>query len=153
MKRIFVIGVCAVLMASSYAKELEVIDLGGESTPEQQEKGRQFMAAQDAAAKIPAVDARSFIRRLDSSVEKSLLQAQSGTMDAVKVRNQAIHLAALQKEGDKFGVLFAPFAKCRQAAVDAAMAWQGLIGRDEKQFVEYHKSYQGASAACHAAAK
>jgi hypothetical protein len=80
-------------------------------------------------------------------------EAAAGAMDGLKLRNQAIELARFQDEAERFGTLFAPYAKCREAAVDAGMSWQGLIGRNQKQLQEYYSSYQANSTACRTAAK
>jgi hypothetical protein len=153
MRKALTIGLCLLAMADAQAKDLVVLDVGGDPSSEDLEKGRAYTAAQQAAAEIPASDARAFIKRLDDSVGRAMRSAGAGEMDGVKLRNQAIQLAKLQDEAERFGVLFAPYAKCREAAVDAGVSWQGLIGRNQRQLEEYYRSYQVKSAACQAAAK
>lgn len=153
MNRAVVAGLCVFLALGVQAKELEVLDVGGSATPEQLKKGQAYMASQKAAGEVSAAEAKAFIVRLDDSVDRAMEQAVAGEMDGVKLRNQAIQLAKFQSEAERFGVLFTPFAKCRSAAIDAAMSWQGLIGRNKKQLEDHYGLYQEESIACHEASE
>ncbi|KPB84455.1 Uncharacterized protein AC504_1995 [Pseudomonas syringae pv. maculicola] len=130
-------------------KKLEVIDLAPENvSAEDKAAGQRYQAGQGAAAKITPAEAMDFIVRLNSTVEEGHALAKSGTMNGTQSRNQAIALNKLQDEGAKFGTLFAPLAKCNNAAIDAATSWQGLIGKNEKLFVDSHQAYLQASLEC-----
>ncbi|MEE4091980.1 hypothetical protein V2I59_00375 [Pseudomonas viridiflava] len=130
-------------------KKLEVIDLAPEHvSAEDKARGQRYLEAQDAAAKIPKADAMDFIVRLNSAVEDGHALAKSGTMNGTQSRNQAIALNKLQDEGAKFGTVFTPFAKCNTASIEAATSWQGLIGSNEKLFVQSHQSYLQAAMEC-----
>ncbi|WP_024674065.1 hypothetical protein [Pseudomonas syringae] len=130
-------------------KKLEVIDLAPDNvSAEDKAAGQRHTNAQDAAAKIPPAEAMDFIIRLNSAVADGHTLAKSGTMNGTQSRNQAIALNKLQDEGAKFGTLFTPFAKCNNAAIDAATSWQGLIGNNQKLFVESRQSYLQASLEC-----
>lgn len=153
MKRAVVAGLCVFLALGVQAKELEVLDLGGSATPEQLKKGQAYIASQKAAEEVPAEEAKDFIVRLDDSVQRAMKQAVAGEMDGVKVRNQAIQLAKFQSEAERFGVLFTRFAKCRSAAIDAAMSWQGVVGRDQKQLEDHYRLYLEESIACREASE
>ncbi|MGO2705729.1 MAG: hypothetical protein ACTIBJ_14905 [Pseudomonas helleri] len=147
-----VAGLCVFLAIGVQARELVVHDLGGSATPEEQKKGQAFMASQKAADEVPAAEAKAFIVRLDDSVRRAMKQAAAGEMNSVKIRNQAIELAKFQLEAERFGVLFTRFAKCRSAATDAAMSWQGVVWRDQKQLEDHYSLYQAESGACRDAA-
>jgi len=153
MKRAVVAGLCVFLALGVHAKELEVLDIGGSATPEEQKKGQAYMASQKAAEEVPAAEAKAFISRLDDSVRRAMKQAAAGEMDGVKIRNQAIQLAKFQSEAERFGVLFTRFAQCRSAAIDAAMSWQGVVSRDQKQLEDHYSLYQAESIACRDASK
>lgn len=150
MKR--TIGIILLVLAAGSVqaeKKVEVIDLAPENvSAEDKAAGQRYQAAQDAAAKITPAEAMDFIARLNSTVDDGHALAKSGTMNGTQSRNQAIALNKLQDEGAKFGTLLTPFAKCNNAAIDAATSWQGLIGNNEKLFVEYHQSYLQASLEC-----
>ncbi|QNH77111.1 hypothetical protein GGD92_02155 [Pseudomonas protegens] len=155
MKRIFGLTLC--LLAASMAQaeqKLRVIDLGDDVpvSAEAAERGRQAIAAQEAAKKIKPEEARDFLKRLNKAVEHGQNLAKSGTMDSKQAREQAIALNKLQDESDRFGSLFAPFAKCRSAAIDAASSWQGMIFKDARQYSEDNTSYQANAKECAKAA-
>ena len=155
MKRIFGLSLC--LLAASMAQaeqKLRVIDLGGDEpvSAEAAERGRQAIAAQEAAKKIKPEEARDFLKRLNKTVDKGQTLARSGTMNGKQARDQAIALNKLMDEADRFGTLFAPFAKCRSAAIDAASSWQGMISQDAREYSNNHMSYLSAAKECAQAA-
>lgn len=86
--------------------------------------------------------------RLDATVNQGHALAKTGGADGKAIRNQAIALNKLDDEGARFRVLFAPFRSCGNASTDAAMSWQGLVGSDQAQFVEYHEKYIAAAMEC-----
>lgn len=151
MKRIFAVALltlCALPVLAD--QKLKVIDLsdGEPLTAEQIERNKERQAAQDAAASIPPQEAKDFMLRLVSTVDKGLELAQSGSASGVQVRNQAIALNKLQNEGARFSTLFTPFHDCNTASIDAATAWQQLISNDTQRFNQTHQSYQAAVVAC-----
>ncbi|SCZ75911.1 MULTISPECIES: hypothetical protein [unclassified Pseudomonas] len=155
MKRIFGLTLC--LLATSMAQaeqKLRVIDLGDDApvSAEAAERGRQAIAAQEAAKKIKPEEARDFLKRLNKTVEHGQTLALSGAMDGKQAREQAIALKKLMDESDRFGSLFAPFAKCRSAAIDANTSWQGMISQNVRQYSEGNTSYQANAKECAQAA-
>ncbi|QIH07175.1 MULTISPECIES: hypothetical protein [unclassified Pseudomonas] len=155
MKRIFGLTLCLLAASMAHAEQkLRVIDLndGQPVSAEAAERGRQAMAAQEAAKKIKPEEALEFLKRLAERVEYGHDLARSGTMNGKQSRDQAIALNKLQDESDRFGTMFAPFAKCHSAAIDAAMSWQGMIFKKTQEFIDYHKSYLANAAQCAKAA-
>lgn len=155
MKRIVGLTLCLLAVSMAHAEQkLRVIDLSDDApvSAEAAERGRQAIAAQEAAKKIKPEEAREFLQRLIETVDYGHDLIQSGTMNGKQSRDQAIALNKLQDESDRFGSLFAPFAKCRSAASDAAMSWQGLIFKKAEEFIDYHKSYLANAALCAKAA-
>ncbi|AZC23241.1 hypothetical protein [Pseudomonas sessilinigenes] len=155
MKRIVGLTLCLLAASMAHAEQkLRVIDLSDDApvSAEAAERGRQAMAAQEAAKKIKPEVARDFLKRLNKAVEHGQNLALSGSMDGKQAREQAIALRKLQDESDQFGSLFAPFAKCRAAAIDAAMSWQGMIAQDVRQYSENNTSYQANAKECAQAA-
>ncbi|NAN55282.1 hypothetical protein EX349_29250 [Pseudomonas protegens] len=155
MKRIFGLTLC--LLAASMAQaeqKLRVIDLSDDApvSAEAAERGKKYMADQEVAAKIKPEEAREFLKRLNKTVERGQNLALSGTMDGKQAREQAIALNKLQDESERFGALFAPFAKCRSAAIDAASSWQGMIFKDARRYSESNTSYQANAKECAQAA-
>lgn len=151
MKRMLAFALLALSVLSAQAEQkLKVIDLTPDSPPtaEQLERAKQYQAEQEAAAKIPPKEAKEFMMRLVSTVDQGLELAQSGKINAVQLRNQAIALNKLQDEGARFGGLFAPFNECNKASIGAAMSWQSLIARDVEKFTQYHSNYQDSVIAC-----
>lgn len=141
MKRIFIATLLAAsALNCSAAEKLRVIDLsesgGAQSTPEKKE------------ASPTISEARDFITRLDAAVERGNAQVISGKIDPVARRKQAQDLAALQNEGEKFGVLFTPFHKCNEASISAASSWQGLLSNNSQQFENGINSYDKERQAC-----
>src|SRR5450830_204995 len=124
MKRMFTATLlaCAALNCTA-AEKLRIIDL---SEPDAAQNTQQKQAASS--------EAKDFIARLEAAVERGNAQILSGKVDPVARRKQAQDLAALQSEGEKFGVLFTPFHKCNEASISAASAWQGLLGSNKQQF-------------------
>ncbi|ATR83790.1 hypothetical protein CS390_15190 [Pseudomonas sp. HLS-6] len=156
MKRTFGAVFCLGLALAANAEEkLRVIDLspGGPVSAEAAERGRKQIEAQKAAARITPDEAMQFMQRLSETVDKGHAQAKTGAMDGKAIRNQAIALNKLQDEGARFRVLFAPFVSCGDASSDAALSWQGLIGGNKEQFVEYHQKYIVAAMECIQAAQ
>ena len=155
MKRIFGLTLC--LLAASMAQaeqKLRVIDLGDDApvSAEAAERGRQAIAAQEAAKRIEPEEARDFLKRLNETVDRGQTLALSGSMDDKQARDQAIALKKLMDESERFGSLFAPFAKCRSAAIDATTSWQGMILHNARQYSVNHTSYQAAAKECAKAA-
>lgn len=142
MKRIFITALLTgAALSSQAAEKLRIIDL---SEPTSTSQTTQPMPKASATAS----DAKDFIARLDAAVERGNAQIRSGNIDPVKRRKQAQDLAALQTEGEKFGVLFTPFHKCNNAAISAASSWQGLIGNNASQFENGMDSYDNERQAC-----
>jgi len=142
MKRIFmaVLLVCAALPIHADEK-LKIIDLSdGTGT-----KATQPPKVTSAAT---ASEAKDFIARLEKAMETGFNQVRSGQVDAVQLRKQAQSLAALQVEGEKFGVLFTSFHKCNEASISASSSWQGLIGGNQSQFENGYNSYNKERQAC-----
>jgi hypothetical protein len=100
------------------------------------------------AAEPTKREAKDFITRLDATVERGNAQILSGKIDPVARRKHAQDLAALQNEGEKFGVLFTPFHKCNEASISAASSWQGLLGGNKQQFDNGIESYDKERQAC-----
>lgn len=151
MKRTIGAVFCLWLTLTANAEEkLRVIDLapGGPVSAEAAERGRKYVEAQEAAAKITPDEAMEFMRRLNQAVDNGHAQAKTGAMDGKAIRNQAIVLNKLQDEGSRFRVLFAPFKSCGDASSDAAFSWQGLVGGNQEQLVEYHQKYIAAAMEC-----
>ena len=93
------------------------------------------------------------MQRLSDTVEQGHAQAKTGAMDAKAIRTQAVALNNLQDEGARYRVVFARFKSCGDASSDAAFSWQGLIGSNTAQFVEYHQKYIAAANECIKAAQ
>lgn len=151
MKRMFGAAVCLGLaLVANAEQKLQVINLAPDQpvSAEAAERGRKQVAAQEAAAKITPDEAMSFMARLNDTVDQGHALAKAGGMDGKAIRNQAIALNKLGDEGARYRVLFAPFKSCGEASSDAAMSWQGLIGSNQEQFVEYHKKYLAAAMEC-----
>ncbi|WP_339385062.1 hypothetical protein [Pseudomonas sp. MF6747] len=149
MKRICLAGLlaCAALPAIGEEK-LRIIDLG-----EPDPTTNQITSEPKPPATAPtARQALAFIERLRSTVEKGMEQLRSPQADPTLKRRQAQALAALEDEAQRFGVLFTPFHKCNEAAIDAASAWQGLIANDAKRFDNAFDSYAKAETECREAA-
>ncbi|MCO7537507.1 hypothetical protein NJH24_22350 [Pseudomonas asiatica] len=156
MKRKFGVFFCLWLALTANAEEkLRVIDLGSDEpvSAEAAERGRKYTEAQEAAAKITPDEAMQFMQRLSETVDKGHAQAKTGAMDGKAIRNQAIALNNLQEEGARYRVMFARFKSCGDASSDAAFSWQGLIGSNTAQFVEYHQKYIAAATECIQAAQ
>ena len=151
MKRMFGTAFCLVLAVAANAEDkLRVIDLSPDApaSAEAVERGRKQIEAQNAAARLTPDEAMQFMQRLSETVDSGHAQAKTGTMDGKAIRNQAIALNKLQDEGSRFRVMFAPFKSCGDASSDAALSWQGLIGSNQEQFVEYHQKYIAAAMEC-----
>ena len=151
MKRIFGAAFCMTLaLVANAEQKLQVINLAPDKpvSEEAKERGRKQIAAQEAAAKITPDEAMAFMARLDATVNQGHALAKTGGADGKAIRNQAIALNKLDDEGARFRVLFAPFRSCGNASTDAAMSWQGLVGSDQAQFVEYHEKYIAAAMEC-----
>jgi hypothetical protein len=147
MKRTLIAALLAGAALSAHAEEkLKIIDLSdaNSSKPSQAAK---------VTATATASEAKDFIARLNAAVEKGHSQVRSGKIDSVQLRKQAQSLAALQTEGEKFGVLFTPFHKCNEAAISASSSWQGLIGNNQSQFENGFNSYNKERDACIQAAR
>lgn len=150
MKRTYiaVLLACAVLPALAQEK-LRIIDLGEPEPP-----ATQAPSAPAQPAAVPTSEqARGFIERLNATVDRGMEQLRDPKIDPVQRRRQAQALAALQDEAQRFGVLFTPFHKCNEAAIDAASSWQGLIGNNAKQFDSAYDSYLKSEAECREAAE
>ncbi|MCY7264382.1 hypothetical protein [Pseudomonas protegens] len=155
MKKIFGLTLCLLSASMAQAEQkLRVIDLSDDApvSAEAAERGRQAIAAQEAAKKIKPKEARDFLKRLNKTVEKGQTMAASGIMDDEQARDQAIALKKLRDEADRFGTLFAPFAKCRLAALNAESSWQGMISQDAREYSNDHMSYLSAAKECAKAA-
>lgn len=151
MKRMFGAVFCLGLALAANAEEkLRVIDLSPDApvSAEAVERGRKQIEAQEAAAKITPDEALQFIQRLKETMDNAQEQIKAGAMDGKAQREHAIALNKLHEEGGRFGGLFAPFKSCGDASSDAALSWQGLIGSNEDQYVEYFQKYVAASAEC-----
>ena len=148
MKRILAV-VCSVLIAGSAiaAEKLRIIDLSDDA-PASNTKPNELLKSQAKPA-----EAADFLKRLEAKTEAGIERSQTGEMTAIEARNQAIALNTLMNESDRFGAVFTPFHKCREAAIDAATSWQGFIGSNEKQFVGYYKSYLAGAEECKKAIK
>lgn len=156
MKRMFGVAFCLGLALVANAEEkLQVIDLGADApvSAEAAERGRKYIEAQKAAARITPDEAMQFMQRLSATVDQGHAQAKAGAMDGTAIRNQAIALNKIKDEGARFRVIFAPFKSCGDASSDAALSWQGLIGSNSAQFVEYHQKYVAAATECIQAAQ
>ncbi len=156
MKRMFGAVFCLGLALAANAEEkLEVIDLApdGPVSAEAAERGRKYVQAQEEAEKISPDEAMQFMQRLSETVDQGHAQAKTGNMDGKAIRNQAIALNNLQEEGGRYRVMFARFRSCGVASTDAAFSWQGLIGSNTAQFVEYHQKYIAAATECIQAAQ
>jgi len=151
MKRTLEVVFCLGLaLVANAEQKLEVIDLGSEApvSAEAEDRGRKYMEAQEAAAKITPDEALEFISRLRAAMDTGHELTISGRMDAKAQRNHAIALNKLSAEGDRFGGPFAQFKSCGDAASDAAFSWQGMIARNQDQFEEYFTKYVAASTEC-----
>ncbi|GLO23538.1 hypothetical protein [Pseudomonas putida] len=151
MKRMLGVIFCLGLALVANAEpKLKVIDLGSEApvSAEAAERGRKYIEAQEAAARITPDEALEFISRLKAVMEEGHELTISGGMDAKAQRNHAIALNKLSDEGDRFGGPLAQFKSCGDAASDAAFSWQGMIGRNQDQFGEYFTKYVAASNEC-----
>lgn len=141
MKRIFIAALLAgAALNCAAAEKLRIIDLS--------EPGDTQSAQPKQGASPTIREANDFIARLDAAVERGNAQILSGKVDPVARRKQAQDLAALQNEGEKFGVLFTPFHKCNEASISAALAWQGLLGSNKRQFDSGTDSYDKERQAC-----
>lgn len=141
MRRIFIAALLTGIAVNCMAAEkLRIIDLSepgnAQSTPEKKEASPTIREAKD------------FITRLDAAVERGNAQIIGGKIDPVARRKQAQDLAALQNEGEKFGVLFTPFHKCNEASISAASSWQGLLSNNSQQFENGINSYDKERQAC-----
>lgn len=142
MKRTFIaVFLACAALSSQAAEKLRVIDLG---SPDTDTKSAQPALKSSATA----AEAKDFMARLNATVERGNAQILSGQIDPIKRRKQAQALAALQSEGEKFGVLFTPFHKCNEAAISANSSWQGLIGNNARQFENGIDSYEIERKAC-----
>lgn len=151
MKRMFGTVFCLVLAVTANAEEkLRVIDLAPDApiSAEAAERGRQYVEAQEAAAKITPDEALEFVHRLRKAMNATQEQIEAGAMDEKAQREHAIALNKLHEEGGRFGGPFAPFKSCGNASSDAAMSWQGLIRHNEDQYVEYFQKYLAAADEC-----
>ncbi len=156
MKRMFGVLFCLGLALTANAEEkLRVIDLAPDApaSAEAAERGRRYTEAQEAAAKITPDEAMQFMQRLSETVDQGHAQAKSGAMDGRAIRNQAIALNNLENEGERYRVMFARFKSCGDASSNAAFSWQGLIGSNTAQLVEYHQKYIAAASECVQAAQ
>jgi hypothetical protein len=154
MKRMIGIALMLGALCAHAEKELRVIDLGeGPVTAENAEKYRVYLEEQEAAANIPPAEAMEFIYRLDKTVAQGIQLTKSGVASGVAQRNQAIALNKLMDEGKRFGTLFAPFAQCYGASIDAVTSWQAWISRQVDMFTEYHNKYVASAEACLEAAR
>lgn len=149
MKRICLAGLlaCAALPAIGQEK-LRIIDLGEPDPTADQITSEPIPPATAPTAR----QALAFIERLSSTLEKGMEQLRSPQADPTLKRRQAQALGALEDEAQRFGVLFTPFHKCNEAAIDAASAWQGLIANDAKRFDNAFDSYTKAETECREAA-
>ena len=71
MKRILCTSFCLLISMGIHAEQkLRIIDLGsdGPVSAEAEERSKQYRAAEDAAAKIPASEAMNFMQRLNRTV-------------------------------------------------------------------------------------
>lgn len=156
MKRMFGAVFCLGLTLAANADEkLRVIDLAPDApvSAEAAERGRKYMEAQEAAAKITPDEAMQFMQRLSETMDAGHEQIRAGAMDGKAIRMHSIALNKLQEEGARFRVPFAPFKSCGDASSDAALSWQGLVGNSQNQFVEYYQKYIAASKECIQAAQ
>jgi hypothetical protein len=149
MKRICLVGLLAWAALPAIGQEkLRIIDLG-----EPDPTTSQAPSEPSPTAPTPtAGQALAFIERLSATVEKGMEQLSNPQADPNQRRRQAQALAALEDEAQRFGVLFTPFHKCNEAAIDAASAWQGLIANDAKRFDSAFDSYAKAETECREAA-
>jgi hypothetical protein len=155
VKRIFGLALCLTAVSTAQAEpKLRLIELSDDRplSAEDADHSKHFMAVQEAAQKIKPEEARDFLKRLNETVEQGQTMAASSTMDSKQARNHAIALGKLKNEGEHFGVMLAPFAKCNSAAINAASSWQGLIFNNEQQYSNGHTSYQAAAKECAKAA-
>ncbi|NUU36120.1 hypothetical protein [Pseudomonas sp. C2B4] len=144
---------CITAFSAGAQETLKDVDLSNRhTTMEDLKAGQALIDAQNAASRIPASEAREFIKRLDATVKRGLTQLDNKQADPVQIRELAIDLSSLEAEGKKFGVLFTPFHKCNEAAVSAASSWQGLMFNDALQFENGFIEYEAAGAACERAA-
>lgn len=156
MKRIFGTVFCFALAVTANAEDkLRVIDLAPDApvSAEAAERGRKYVEAQEAAAKITPDEALQFMQRLKETMDDGQEQIRAGTMDGKALREKAIALNKLHDEGGRFGGPFAPFKSCGDASNDAAFSWRGLIGNNEDQYVEYYQKYIAAATECIQAAQ
>ena len=136
MKRILAVTFCVLLTGSAAAAEkLRIIDLSDGSD------SAGAIAKETEKSQAQPAEAAVFLKRLSITTEAGIKKSQTGNMSAVEIRNQAIALNTLMNESDRFGSVFTPFHKCREAAIDAATSWQGFIGNNEAQFVDNYNSY------------
>lgn len=149
MKRTYIAALLISAALPAFAQEkLRIIDLG-----EPEPATTQAISEPAPSAATPtAGQARAFIERLNATVDRGMEQLRNPQIDPVQRRRQAQALAALQDEAQRFGVLFTPFHKCNEAAIDAASSWQGLIGNNAKQFDSAYDNYQKSEAECREAA-
>ncbi|WP_445677586.1 hypothetical protein [Pseudomonas putida] len=156
MKRMFGVVFCLGLaLVANAGEQLEVIELGTNApvSAEAAERGRKYLEAQEAAAKITPDEAMDFMQRLSTTINDGHELTMAGGMDAKAQRNHAIALNKLQTEGGRFGGPFAPFKSCGDAASDAALSWQGMIHSNQDQFAEYYRKYIAAANECIQAAQ
>lgn len=155
MKRIVGLTLCLLAASMAHAEQkLRIIELGDDTpvSAEAAERGRQAIAAQEAAKKIKPEEALEFLQRLVTTVKHGHDLARSGTMNSKQSRDQAIALNKLQSESHRFTGVFAPFVDCYSAASDASNSWQGMIFGKTQEFIDYHKSYLANAAKCAKAA-
>jgi len=156
MKRTFGAIFCLGLALIANAEEkLRVIDLAPDApvSAEAAERGRKYLEAQEAAAKITPDEAMQFMQRLRETMDSGHEQIRAGAMDGKAIRNHSIALNKLEEEGVRFGGPFAPFQSCGTASTDAALSWRGLVTSNQAQFVEYFQKYIAASNECIQAAQ
>ncbi len=142
MKRTFIVALLACAALTSQAEEkLQIIELGAPD-------GGRRTALPPTTSTATADEAKDFIKRLDATVERGSAQIRREQVNAIERRKQAQDLAALKNEGEKFGVLFTPFHKCNEAAINAASSWQGLIFNDIRQFENGLNGYEDGRKEC-----
>lgn len=148
MKRILAVVFSVSIAGSAIAADkLRIIDLSNDA-PASNAKPNELFKSQAKPA-----EAADFLKRLTAKTEAGIERSQTGKMTAIEARNQAIALNTLKDESDRFGAVFTPFHKCREAAIDAATSWQGFIGGNETQFVDSYKSYLAGADECGKAIK
>ncbi|MBF4211096.1 hypothetical protein [Pseudomonas donghuensis] len=107
---------------------------------------------QAASNDINPEEARDFLKRLQETVQHGQVMAATGELDVQESRKQAMALYSLRDEGVRFALLVSPYAKCNNAAINAASSWQGLVFNNHQQYADNHKSYLAAAEECAQAA-